>query len=126
MHRIISYEITVEVISSVLPPTCHAQAILVVKDNTLVDVRKIRTPEANHLPDGKLMLNPQCEEYERYLVTSMFDLVDKLQHNKQPSGIHISAVKFNPEYGYVTYLRVFGGESVLEVTTTNFSALPAR
>jgi hypothetical protein len=119
-HQITGYEITVDVFSSFLSPACHMQATLVVQDDILVDVREITIPKANQLPDGKLISNPQCSEYERYRITSTLNLVDTFFH-KKPSGEHIHDVRFDSEYGYITYLSIIGGESTLEINTSNFT-----
>lgn len=119
-HQITGYEITVDVFSSFLAPACHMQATLVVQDNILVAVKEITTPEANQLPDGELISNPQCSEYGRYRITSILNLVDTFI-NKKPSGEYIHDLRFNSEYGYVTHLSIMGGESILEVNTSDFT-----
>jgi hypothetical protein len=117
-QQIMDYEITVDVYASFLPPACHTRATLVVKDDTLVDVIEISTPEPIQLPDGQFLSNPQCADYERYRITSIFDTIgDLLLHAE---GKYIRELKFDPDHGYVTYLNIAGGESILDVTISEF------
>lgn len=121
VHQLTSYEITVEVFSSLLAPSCQMQATLIVEDNALIGVREIATPEVFQLPGGKLVSNPECSEYERYLIPNMFNLVDALLHKRQAAGEAIRQIEFDSQYGYISYLNfTSGGESTTKVTTTNF------
>jgi hypothetical protein len=123
-HDIKDYEITLDVFSSVLAPACQMKSTLKVEDDTLVHVVELITPEPYQLPNSETILNPECSEYDRYRITSLFDLVGTILGGEYMLGRHIQDARFNLEYGYITYLYIVGGNSVLEIKTSDFSFEP--
>jgi len=116
-RQIDDYEITVNMYSSLLTPPCHMRVTLVVEDNVIKNVTVISTPEAVKLSDGQLLTNPICVDYDKYRITSTFELLDLLLHSNQD---RVDEVRFDPEYGYITYLRTSIGETMQEIKISDF------
>ena len=117
-HDISTYEISVNIFSSFVAPPCFMKGIITVQDNKLLTVTEIETPMPIQMPDGKVIYNPECHEYENYLVTEQFEVVERLLTGKLPYNWN---VKFDPEYGYVSRLSYAGGgESAKDVSYFNF------
>jgi Family of unknown function (DUF6174) len=111
-HGISSYEITVSAFSSVLAPPCSIKTTLIVQDNKLVATSDIETPVPVQMPTGAVIYNPECQDYERYLVTEQFKMVELLLADQ---SAYPWKVNFDPEYGYITELNAtFGGESLIQ------------
>jgi hypothetical protein len=117
-HNIVSYNITVEVFSSLIPPPCNSKASINVRDNKLVNVIMTETPIPLQAPDGVLIYNPECNEYDKYLPNRQFELLGKLIAGEMTENLY--QVSFNAEFGYIDHL-VFGiGETMREATFSNF------
>jgi len=117
-HQIPHYEITVQVFSSLLPPPCQTKAVLFVEDNKLIAVTEIEPPVPLQAPNGKLLYNPECSDYERYLMARQFELLDKLIKGELPERLY--EVSFNADYGYIAHL-VFGtGETMKDIRFSDF------
>ena len=117
-NRIPDYQITVDVFSSYAAPACRMKAVLTVRNNKLIHRDELLTPEPIELPNGQSLLNPDCSEYERYLVTTQFEFVDSLLRNQE--HIQIYKLNFDPTYGYITHLVIIGGEAVKDITYSDF------
>ena len=123
-HQISNYEITVEIFSSVAAPPCSTKVILNVQDHNLIAMTELETPMPIQLPDKSLIYNPECHEYENYLVDIQFEEVKKLLMGKLSNGtLSVNwKVKFDTEYGYISELLygVTGSESIRVVSYSNF------
>jgi hypothetical protein len=96
------------------------KGVLKVQNNQLVGVTETETPMPIPMPDDSVIYNPDCHEYENYLVPKQFEKVEKLLIGQLPYQWN---VKFDPEYGYITeliYTPGEGSESLKEVRYFNF------
>ncbi len=114
---ITDYNITVDVFSSLLPPPCQMSAILIINDNKLLSVQELVTPAPVQLPD-RIILDPECSDYEAYTINNQLDFVENIVENKLP--YEIVALDFNQNYGYVTHLAVKKSEAYKEVWFKDF------
>ena len=113
-----NYAITVDVFSSRLAPPYSAKVTITVQDNKLVATHEIETPMPVQLLDGRVVYNPECHEYEDFLVTKQFEVVEKLLAGELPYQWNAT---FDAEYGFVTELNLFiGGESTTIVSYSDF------
>jgi uncharacterized protein DUF6174 len=117
-HGISSYEISVDIFSSFVTPPCSMKGTITVQDNNLLTITEIETPMPIQMSNGEVIYNPECHEYQNYLVIEQFEVVEKLMTGQLPYHWN---VQFDPEYGYVTKLTYAnGGESVKDVSYFNF------
>ena len=118
-HKVSSYEITVNIFSSFLSPPCLAKATLTVRQNKLMEIHETETPIPIQIPDGNILYNPECHDYENYLVTKQFEIIKKLLTGELP---YKWGASFDSEYGYIQELTfATDGESMKSVSYFNFS-----
>ena len=117
-HNFSNYQITIDVFSSMLAPPCSVKATLTVRENNLIATSEVVTPFPIQMPDGSVMYNPECHDYENYLMPNQFEIVEKLLTGQIPFGWN---VKFDQEYGYITELTYANdGESLKSVKYFDF------
>jgi hypothetical protein len=81
-------------------------------------VDAIETPTPFYTSTGGELYNPECHEYERYLLENQIELVEKLRIGE--IKLDWRAI-FDGNYGHITKLIVgTGGESVRVVNYSNF------
>lgn len=123
-RHISNYEITVEIFSSVLAPPCSAKVTLKVQNNKLSTMTELETPMPIQLPDKSVIYNPECHDYENYLMEKQFEVVENLltgKLSKENRNVNWN-VKFDAEYGYITELVyvVLGSEATGVISYSNF------
>jgi hypothetical protein len=123
-HHLSNYEIIVNIYSSISTP-CSAKATLKVQNNRLLTVTELETPIPIPLPDKSVIFNPECHNYENYLIEKQFEVVEDLLTGKfSNENWNVNwNVKFDAEYGYITELAyvVTGSEATRVVNYSNFT-----
>lgn len=119
-RNIKSYQITVEVFSSRLSPPCQMRAVLTVRNDELAAITNLQTPVPVEAPDGRLLDNPECNDYQQYLVANQFALLNKLLRGEITEKPY--AVKFDASYGYISHLSFGVGETMRDASFSDFQA----
>jgi Family of unknown function (DUF6174) len=117
--KIVNYDITVDVFSSLLPPPCQMRTVLQVRDGKLFSVQELVTPVPIQSSENQLVRNPECSDYERYLVVNEFEFVEAILDNRLP--YKITTIEFDPDYGYISHLTIEKGEAYKEILFTDFN-----
>lgn len=116
------YRVTVSIFSTILAPSCESVANLTVRNGKLDAIAETVTPMAIPINDDQIIFNPQCHLYENYTVEAMMAEVSDILEGKVAWRM-VMDMKFDPEYGFIRYLNIFGSDSVMTVEYSDFVPL---